>query len=133
MRSEFLHNFIRKREGLFRLPVLISPIGQGGGHYTSAERGGYSMTRGRLYLLTIVGIAALETAAGQNAVTDWNNIAITAALAANQTTSPGSNAQAGSMLYLAYVHLAVFDAVNAIDHRYRSYGPDISASNTASK
>ncbi len=36
------------------------------------------------------------------------------------------------MLYLAYVHLAVFDAVNAIDHRYRSYGPDISASNTAS-
>ncbi len=91
------------------------------------------MMRGRLYLLNIVAIAALETAAGQNAVTDWNNIAITAALAANQTTSPGSNTQPGSMLYLAYVHLAVFDAVNAIDHRYRSYGPDISASDTASE
>ena len=49
------------------------------------------MIRNRLCLLTIVAIAALEAAAGQNAVTDWNNFAITAALAANQTTSPGSN------------------------------------------
>ena len=91
------------------------------------------MIRGRLCSLVIAAFVVLETAAGQNAVTDWNNIAITAALAANQTTSPGSNTQPGSMLYLAYVHLAVFDAVNAIDHRYQSYGPDISASNTASK
>jgi hypothetical protein len=91
------------------------------------------MMQARLHLLVLAALGVLGTAAGQNAVTDWNNIAITAALAANQTTSPGSNTQPGSMLYLAYVHLAVFDAVNAIDHHYRSYGPDISAFNTASE
>jgi hypothetical protein len=31
------------------------------------------------------------------------------------------------------VHLAVYDAVNAIDHRFQSYGPDISAPAGASK
>jgi hypothetical protein len=48
-------------------------------------------------------------------------------LAASQATAPGSNSQPGSILYLAYVHLAIYDAVNAIDHRFESYGPDISA------
>ena len=87
----------------------------------------------RLLPLIFVALTGLGTAAGQNPVTDWNNIAITAAVAANQTTSPGSFNQPSSMMYLAYVHLAVFDAVNAIDHRYHSYGPDITAPSSASK
>jgi hypothetical protein len=33
---------------------------------------------------------------------------------------------------LAYVHLAIYDAVNAIDHRFQSYGPDIPAPADAS-
>ncbi len=79
-------------------------------------------------LCTLFLLLALTTkAAAQNPVTDWNNIGITAALAANQTTSPGSNTQVGSFVYLAYVHLAIYDAVNAIDRRFRSYGPDLSA------
>jgi len=89
--------------------------------------------RDRLLSIILICVAALGTARGQNAVTDWNNIAITSALAANQGTAPGSNAQAGSILYLAYVHLAIYDAVNAIDHRFQSYGPDISAPANASK
>src|ERR1700761_3508251 len=85
-------------------------------------------------LLCTLFLLALGTkAAAQNPVTDWNNIAITAALAANQTTSPGSSTQVGSFLYLAYVHLAIYDAVNAIDRRFRSYGPDLSAPPHASK
>src|ERR1035437_3846215 len=86
-----------------------------------------------LPLTSIVALAALGTAAGQNPVIDWNNVALTAALAANQVTSPGSSTQPGSFVYLAYVHLAVYDAVNAIDHGHRSYGPDITASSSASK
>jgi hypothetical protein len=83
--------------------------------------------------IVFIALVGLGTAAAQNPVTDWNDIAITAAVAANQTTSPGSFNQPSSMMYLAYVHLAVFDAVNAIDHQYHSYGPDITATGTASK
>ena len=78
-------------------------------------------------------LALTTKAAAQNPVTDWNNIAITAALAANQTTSPGSNTQVGSFVYPAYVHLAIYDAVNGIDRRFRSYGPDLTAPADASK
>ena len=68
--------------------------------------------------------AAAGTITAQNPVTEWNNIAITTALAASQATAPGSNTQVGSFVYMAYVHLAIYDAVNAIDHRFQSYGPD---------
>ena len=66
-------------------------------------------------------------AAAQNAVIDWNAIAVTAALNANQAMSPGSNTSGGTSLYLAYTHLAIYDAVNAIDHRFQPYGPEIPA------
>lgn len=87
----------------------------------------------RILSTTIATLAALATARGQNPVLDWNNTAITSALAANQATAPGSNSQPGSILYLTYVHLAIYDAVNAIDHRFQSYGPDLSAPADASK
>ena len=51
----------------------------------------------------------------QNVVVQWNAIASTAII---------SNAKEGSVtsgVWLAYVHLAVFDAVNAIDHRFQPY------------
>ena len=89
--------------------------------------------RGCLALVLCGTLAASFSASAQNPVTDWNNIAITSALAASQVTAPGSNTQAGSILYLAYVHLAIYDAVNAIDHRFQSYGADISAPADASK
>lgn len=87
----------------------------------------------RLSATVFAALIGLATASAQNPVTDWNNIAINAAVAANQTTSPGSFNQPSSMMYLAYVHLAVFDGVNSIDHQYHSYGPDITATSTASK
>ena len=89
--------------------------------------------RCRLTLALLGTLTVSFMASAQNPVTDWNNIAITAALAANQTTAPGSSTQPGSILYLAYVHLAIYDAVNAIDHRFQSYGGDISAPADASK
>jgi hypothetical protein len=81
----------------------------------------------------VLALAAAGTVTAQNPVIDWNNIAITAALAASQATAPGSNSQAGSFVYMAYVHLAIYDAVNAIDHRFQSYGPDLPAPADASK
>src|SRR5207302_1227786 len=68
----------------------------------------------------------------QNAVIDWNAIAVTAALNGDQTVSPGSNTSGGTSLYLAYTHLAIYDAVNAIDHRFQAYGAEIPAAAGAS-
>jgi hypothetical protein len=75
----------------------------------------------------VLFFAFLGTSAAQNPVIDWNQIAITAALNANPTLSPGSNLAGTAAIYLAYAHLAIFNAVNAIDHRFQSYGPDIAA------
>jgi len=72
----------------------------------------------------VVALAAACTVTAQNPVTDWNNIAIATALAASQATAPGSNTPAGSFVYMAPVHLAMYDAVNAIDHRFESYSPN---------
>src|SRR5437764_4299474 len=82
-------------------------------------------------ILFLVAFGGLTRA--DNPVLDWNQIGITAALAADQTTSPGSAAQGSIGIYLAYVHLAVFNAVNAIDHRYHSYGVELISKPGASK
>src|SRR5215469_1291094 len=87
----------------------------------------------RVLSITIATVAALGIASGQNPVLEWNNTAIATALAASQATAPGSNTQPGSILYLAYVHLAIYDAVNAIDHRFQPYGTNIVAPADASK
>jgi hypothetical protein len=83
-------------------------------------------------LFTLIGLAMTlpGVAQTQNAVTDWNNIAVRTALAGNPVIPP--NIPNGMALYLAYVHLAIHDAVNAVQHRYRPYGLPINAANGAS-
>jgi hypothetical protein len=77
--------------------------------------------------LTLCGVAA-----AQNAVIDWNAIAVTTALNGDQTISPGSNTSGGTSVYLAYTHLAIYNAVNAIDRRFQPYGAEIPAPTGAS-
>lgn len=79
-------------------------------------------------LLMAIGLTAAVLpgiAPAQNAVTEWNNIAVNTALAGNSYIP--ANSPNGAALYLAYVHLAIHDAVNAVQHRYKPYGPAISA------
>jgi hypothetical protein len=71
--------------------------------------------------LTLVLLPGLAPA--QNAVTEWNNIAVKTAVLGNSAIPP--NSPNGMALYLAYVHLAMHDAVNAIQHRYQPYGPPL--------
>jgi hypothetical protein len=54
-------------------------------------------------------------AMAQNSVVQWDAIASTAIVANGKEASVASGA------WFAYVHLAVFDAVNAIDHRFQPY------------
>src|SRR6266478_4471556 len=74
-----------------------------------------------------LALALCSVARAQNAVTAWNDIAVTAALKANQTISPASSTAGGMSIYLAYTHLAIYNAVNAIDHRFQPYGAEIPA------
>lgn len=84
-------------------------------------------------LFTLIGLTILtlpRIAPAQNAVTDWNDIATKTAVLGNSFIPP--NNPNGMALYLAYVHLAIHDAVNAIQHRYQPYGPPINAPANAS-
>ena len=78
--------------------------------------------------LTLVGLAATiltAVATAQNAVTEWNNIAVATASAGNSVIPP--NIPNGMALYLAHVQCATDDALNAIEHRFELYGPKITA------
>jgi len=63
-----------------------------------------------------------------NVVTRWNEIAINATGLDHTPVAPGEHRVFGEQLgptrssrAMAIVHIAIFEAVNAIDHRYRSY------------
>jgi hypothetical protein len=75
-----------------------------------------------------IGIfAALLIASGataQNAVIEWNSIAVTEA---RKSAAPGSATAGGTGLYLAYMQLAVYNAVNAIDGRFEPYKYSLTA------
>jgi hypothetical protein len=64
--------------------------------------------------IAITVLVAAYTSA-QNVVSQWNAIASTTIVA------NGKEVPAASGVWFAYVHLAVFDAVNAIDHRFQPY------------
>ncbi|HEY6946742.1 MAG TPA: vanadium-dependent haloperoxidase [Candidatus Acidoferrum sp.] len=66
---------------------------------------------------TSIAIVLLAAACvdAQNVVVQWNGIASTTIVA------NGKEASVASGVWFAYVHLAVFDAVNAIDQRFQPY------------
>jgi len=73
-------------------------------------------------LIAALAIGLTQLALASNPVIDWNQIALTTAL-----TTPGTQ------IYLTYVNLAMYDAVNAIDRRYQQYGPEFHGPRDASK
>ncbi|NEZ03112.1 vanadium-dependent haloperoxidase [Wenzhouxiangella sp. XN201] len=73
------------------------------------------------YLLTAIAIAGWPHLAGADAVTDWNANAGEIAKAA--VISPAQDPFHESRIY-AMVHIAIHDALNAIDRRSRPYAFD---------
>ena len=66
-------------------------------------------------ILFALALLLCDRIGAQNVVVQWNAIASATII---------SNAKEGSVasgVWLAYVHLAAFDAVNAIDHRFQPY------------
>src|SRR5713226_178808 len=71
------------------------------------------ITRSALsFAITLLVAASLSA---QNVVSQWN------AIASTTIVNNASEASVASGVWFAYVHLAVFDAVNAIDHRFQPY------------
>jgi len=71
-----------------------------------------------------LALSLVSCAIAQNAITNWNNIAITAARASK---APGSASGSTTAIYIAYVELAVYNAVNAIDGRFEPYKYSLTA------
>ena len=72
-----------------------------------------------LRLLTLAIFLSLPSLADADAVTDWNAIAIRTIAA--QPTHPGAT----SFLDSAIVQIAVYDAVESINHKFRLYHANI--------
>jgi hypothetical protein len=60
-----------------------------------------------------------------DAVLDWNELGVAAVVAARQSPPDGART-------MAIVHVAMFNAVNAIEPRFRSYGAGLGAAAGAS-
>lgn len=73
------------------------------------------MTISRLTLSIVIALLIAASLSAQNVVVQWNAIASTTIVTNAKESSVASGA------WFAYVHLAVFDAVNAIDHRFQPY------------
>src|ERR1700758_5651553 len=69
----------------------------------------------RLAVSLAISLLAAVFVNAQNVVVDWN------AIASTTIVTNATEASVASGVWFAYVHLAVFDAVNAIDHRFQPY------------
>ena len=65
------------------------------------------------FALMLLVVIALPSAARADAVTDWNAYGVSAVI----TAARGP----GGYVNLAYMHIAIYDAINAIDGRYSAF------------
>jgi hypothetical protein len=75
----------------------------------------------RLAVVTVVMCVCGKPTLSQNAVVDWNNTAVKTIISTKSTA--GITPTAGMTgIYLAYVNLAIFNALNSIHPRFHAYG-----------
>ena len=88
-----------------------------------------SMIRITFYLAAWFFLLLPLRAHAQNVVTQWNEIAITQARA---STAPGAASSGATSLYVAYVELAVYNALVGIEGRFEPYKYSVPAARGAS-
>jgi hypothetical protein len=81
-------------------------------------------TQSLAFMVLLSGLAASPVQA--DVVTDWNSVALDAVIAARE-------AQPTQARSVAMVHVAMFEAINAIEQRYRPYVVKVSPSPSASR
>src|SRR6266446_109108 len=80
-----------------------------------SDQGGLKMKTARFTLSLAITLLLAASLSAQNVVSQWN------AIASTTIVTNAKEASVASGVWFAYVHLAVFDAVNAIDHRFQPY------------
>ena len=84
------------------------------------------MSRAAQWTMSLLFLLGAGTPASADAITDWNEKA--SALVMKHRMLPPQAER-----IIACMHVAMFDAVNALDPRYQPYGISISAPKNASK
>src|SRR5215470_1125066 len=79
------------------------------------KRTSLAVRKYRLALSLAMMLLAAACVNAQNVVVQWN------AIASTTIVTNHAEASVASGVWFAYVHLAVYDAVNAIDHRFQPY------------
>ena len=74
-----------------------------------------------LTAFAVLSVLAIAAPARADTVTDWDQIAAAALQSPGMATPPGAGQGAPSMVHLAMVHTAVYDAVNAIVGGHEPY------------
>ena len=77
--------------------------------------------RALLGVLALLAVLATPASARADTVTDWNQVAAAALQSPGTATPPGAGQGAVSTAHLAMVHVAVYDAVNAIAGCHEPY------------
>ena len=83
------------------------------------------MSRAAQWTMSLLFLLGAGTPASADAITDWNEKA--SALVMKHRMLPPQAER-----IIACMHVAMFDAVNALDRRYQPYGISISAQKNAS-
>lgn len=91
--------------------------------YSTDRNGGCMYYKKSLNAMTLIQVASIlvfvlllwPQCARADKVTDWNEIGAIAAV------TNGGQSPPAATIYLAYMHIAIFDAVNAIDGRFRPF------------
>jgi hypothetical protein len=114
------------------MKLLRSVLGAAevGGYAQRCRLGGWVSTAAsnndlwrRSVFAAMIALGMSGMAGAQNPVTDWNLIAVNTVANCTPAISPGCNTGGGAGIYLAYAHLAIYNAVNAINRRFQPYGP----------
>ena len=71
--------------------------------------------------IAVLSVLAIAAPARADSVTDWDQIAAAALQSPGTAVPPGAGQGAPSIVHLAMVHAAVYDAVNAIDGGHEPY------------
>jgi hypothetical protein len=88
------------------------------------------MVTSKRWQLLVIGMLSLAVASvveAQNAVADWDANTLTAVVTTAKKGPPGAS------VYFAYVSVAMYDAVNSIDHRYQPFAVSVRAARGASE
>lgn len=86
------------------------------------------------FIIFFILFALAVSNANADAVSDWNRIAVQASLTAGAPPGPAARVGATTVIDIAIVHAAIYDAVQAIERKYEPYYleiPGASGSTTA--